>query len=224
MRALVTGFGPFPRMPRNPSAGVARAVAASPRLRLAGLDATAFVLTTAYAALAPELDPLLAQEPDIVLMIGVAGRSEKVRVETRASARRSTLFPDALGELPHRPRAGAKARSGAARRTRVNAGFALRCLRLRGLPARLSRDAGRYLCNAAYFRALSRPGPTLFLHIPKPPTPRPRRDVGRQPRNRRDAGRLVGARWRRTLATALVDILIGLRPEARRVVRPAAIR
>lgn len=214
-RLLVTGFGPFPRMPRNPSAAVARAAAAVPRLRLHGIEAKAAVLTTAYATLTGELDPLLAERPDIVILVGVAGRSAKVRVEERATARRSTLFPDRHGDVPQRPEARAPARVPSARLTRVNAVVAMSALRHRGLPARRSRDAGRYLCNAAYFRALDAAAPTLFVHIPKRP-------VGRRTGGGR--GRLVGGRWQAALAAALAEIAIGLLPQARRVVRGATVR
>ncbi|WP_442919159.1 hypothetical protein [Methylobacterium sp. Leaf118] len=56
-RLLVTGFGPFPRVPDNPSARVARRLAALPRLRLvlagAGGDpAAAHLAATLRAAFA----------------------------------------------------------------------------------------------------------------------------------------------------------------------------
>jgi pyroglutamyl-peptidase len=162
-RLLVTGFGPFPRMPRNPSAALARQVAASPHWRLAGVEVTCRILTTAYATLPTELDPLLAEGPDAVLLIGVAGRETRIRVEARGTSRRSALFPDVAGE-----RAGAA--SGLHQRwTRLAPEKALRALRRQRLPSRVSRDAGRYLCNASYYRALALPCPVLFIHIPKPP-------------------------------------------------------
>ena len=177
---LVTGFGPFPTMPRNPSAALARRVAASPRWRLLGSAAEALILTTAYGALAAELDPSLAHGPDGVLMIGVAGRSKRVRVERRATSRRSTLFPDVDGRRADRPSGSA---GPPARRTVVPPVRALRSLRAHGVPSRISHDAGRYLCNASYFRALARPVPVLFVHIPKPPRlARSRTDAPRDPR------------------------------------------
>lgn len=210
-RLLVTGFGPFPRMPRNPSGALALAVAASPRLRLHGIEARGFVLTTAYSTLAAELDPLLAAEPEVALLIGVAGRSTKVRLETRATSRRSTLFPDVRGDRPERPETRGDARREGVRRTRVDAAVGLAALRRHGLPARASRDAGRYLCNAAYFRALARSGPTLFIHIPKSPASRPR---GRGGAGR---GHPVGPGWSAALRDALVDMAIEMARQARRV-------
>jgi pyroglutamyl-peptidase len=170
-RLLVTGFGPFPLMPRNPSAALARSVARSPRWRLNGVDVTCRILTTAYAALPGELDPLLADRPDAVLLIGVAGRETRIRVERRGTSRRSMLFPDVAGAIADKPRDGRID----ARWTRLAPVKALRALRSQALPSRISRDAGRYLCNASYYRALALPCPVVFIHIPKPPKPARRR-------------------------------------------------
>ena len=194
MRLLVTGFGPFPTMPRNPSAALAAGVAASPRWRLFGIAAELQVLTTAYGTLATELDPLLASAPSAVLMTGVAGRSQRIRIETRATSRRSTLFPDVAGDTASRPAAGDPRE----RRTRVATIAALRRLNRAALSCRLSRNAGRYLCNAAYFRALAQPLPVLFIHIPKRlsdrrPVSRPSRPARLRPNQRlRDALVQVG--------------------------------
>ncbi|ACL59457.1 peptidase C15 [Methylobacterium nodulans] len=165
---LITGFGPFPGMPVNPSAALARRLAASPHLtRALGGAPRLRILTTAYGAIVSELTPALTEDPGAVLMIGVAGRSRQVRVEVRALNRASRLFPDASGRIAARlaldPEGPALRRAGA---VAVKAGA---LLRRRGLPAGLSRDAGRYLCNASYFRALAQPVPVLFLHIPRPP-------------------------------------------------------
>lgn len=190
-RLLVTGFGPFPLMPRNPSAVLAQAVAASPRWHLAGIAAEHRILTTAYATLPGELDPLLASSPDAVLLIGVAGRDPRVRVEWRGTSRRSRLFPDVTGATAA---ASATGRAGM-HKTRIAPVKALRPLRAMALPSRISRDAGRYLCNAAYYRALALSRPVLFIHIPKPP---------------RASHRRIGARHRqdydRRLTAALVEI------------------
>ena len=177
-RLLVTGFGPFPRVPRNPSGRAALAVAASPRWRLAGVAARGLVLTTAYAALAAELDPALATGADAVLLIGVAGRSRAIRVEWRATSRRSSLFADAAGRLGP----GANEVGSAVRRTRLPPVKPLRALRRQALPSRISRDAGRYLCNAAYFRALAEDRPVLFIHVPMPPASSARRTASRRHR------------------------------------------
>jgi pyroglutamyl-peptidase len=201
-RLLVTGFGPFPTMPRNPSGGAAIRVATARRWALYGVEARPLVLTTAYSALDTELRPALAEGPAAVLMIGVAGRTRPVRVERRATGRRSTLFPDVAGERGAGPGA---LRSAAARATRVAPVKPLLALRAQGLPARISRDAGRYLCNASYHQALALAAPVLFIHIPKPPSPtRPAR-LGALPRRA----------WNARLDAALTAIGLILMREAR---------
>lgn len=178
-RLLVTGFGPFPSMPRNPSGRAAKAVARSPRWRLAGIEAHALVLTTAYGALDAELGPALAERTSAVLMVGVAGRSKRIRVERQATDRRSILFPDVEGHAPDRVTGSGRRRS---RRIPVAPKKLLRALRKQNLPSRLSHDAGRYLCNASFFRALGAGMPVAFIHIPKPLRPSRRRTKPRASR------------------------------------------
>jgi pyroglutamyl-peptidase len=202
-RLLVTGFGPFPGVAENPSAAIARKVAASPRWRRLGIKTQALVLPTAYSSIEAILAPALRARYTAVLMIGVAGKAKRIRVERRAANRASVLAPDASGKRgPH-----LRLTTGPAHRTsRVAAAPALVRLRRAGLPAGLSQDAGRYLCNACYFSALSEPVPVLFLHIPKAPPRRPRRIRAGRPR----------ASWPDRLAAAFVDIGIDLLTAGRR--------
>lgn len=168
MRLLVVGFGPFPGVPRNPSGELARAVAGSARLRrVLGEAPRCLVLRTAYAAIGSQLAPALAERPDAVLLFGVARRARRVRVEARARNRVSLLRPDASGRVAARLLLDPE---GPAERRSAHAARAVRLLRGHGMEASLSRDAGRYLCNASYFAALAEDRPTLFIHIPMPPS------------------------------------------------------
>jgi pyroglutamyl-peptidase len=175
MRVLITGFGPFPGAPFNPSAALAKTLARRRRPALTGIERTVHVFATTYASVDRDLPKLLAQkhQPDIVLMFGVAGRRHQLCIETRARNAVSLLFPDAGG---HRPRHGVIKLRGPAALT-GNAPFA-RLAGAAGTKARLSRDAGNYLCNYVYWRALeqvrgSRPL-VQFVHIP-PVSAKPRR-------------------------------------------------
>ncbi|MEA1833974.1 peptidase C15 [Methylobacterium durans] len=176
-RLLVTGFGPFPGMARNPSAALARRLGAMPALRLAlGGSPRVLVLRTAYDAIPEILEPALAEAPAAVLMFGVSGRARRMRIEVRARNRASRLFPDATGRRAARL---ALDPAGPSERTSPAAPAAVAILRRHGVPVAASRDAGRYLCNASYFRALAEPCPVLFVHIP--PGPRTRRPRGARP-------------------------------------------
>ena len=74
MNILLVGFGPFPGAPRNPSADLVKRLASRRRPALAATIRTAHIFATAYAAVDNELPKLFADNPDIVLMFGLAAR------------------------------------------------------------------------------------------------------------------------------------------------------
>jgi pyroglutamyl-peptidase len=168
-KVLITGFGPFPRAPVNPTVALVTRLAGLARRH--GIDSVSHVFDTSYAAVDRELPALLAaHRPDAIVMFGLAAGRTAVSIETFARNRANTWFPDAAGATPQR---GAIA-PGAPARMRGRAPFmrlvaAARATRGR---AALSRDAGSYLCNYVYWRALeaaARPGgPRLavFVHVP----------------------------------------------------------
>ncbi len=168
MKVLLIGFGPFPGAPINPSTLLVKALARRRRPALADIVRTTHILTTAYAAADCDLPQLMAKKPDVVLMFGLASRRRHVCIETRARNALSTLFPDAHG---YRPKSAVIVKGGPAS-LRGNAPFARLLGTLHGssIPARLSGDAGRYLCNYAYWRALEQRCGVhqliQFVHIP----------------------------------------------------------
>ena len=190
---LITGFGRFPGAPYNPSEPLARAVARRRRPAFADVKRVVHIFETSYAAVDRDLPKLLAaHKPAIVLMFGLAGRTPQVRIEVQARNVRSILFPDVTGYRPED-----RAIVPGAPPARGHAPFAalLASARAARVPARLSRDAGRYLCNYGYWRALeaaSRSGTPLaqFIHIP--PVPRNARPPGRK-RKRMSHAALVRA-------------------------------
>ena len=170
LTVLLTGFGPFPGAPFNPTAGLAQRLAARRRPAFADVSRIAHVFETSYAAVERELPALLKRvRPDVVLLFGVATRSKYLRIETRARNARSPLFPDVAGD---RPRAGIIALGEpVTRRGRAPQRALLAAVRAQRLPVRLSHSAGRYLCNFAYWRALALTdggsAPLVqFIHVP----------------------------------------------------------
>lgn len=169
MRVAIAGFGRFPGAPFNPSAALAQALRRRRRPAFAGLVRTTHVFATAYAAVDRDLAKLFAAKPDVVLMFGLAARRRHVCIETRARNAVSVLFPDVSGYRPQESVIAARqplSQRGGAPFVRL-----LAAARTAGVPARLSRDAGRYLCNYAYWQALhlARNGRPLiaFVHIPR---------------------------------------------------------
>jgi pyroglutamyl-peptidase len=180
LKVLVAGFGPFPGAPKNPSTQLALAVAHSRRTAASGAKIVGVVIPTVYREVFSTLsDVLTLEKPDIVLMFGLAGRTPFVRVETRAMNVASSIHPDAAGEkrADHSLVAGSpqilKARAPVQRLLAATRGA--------GVQAKLSANAGRYICNAAFFHSLDGArrtgGPKLvaFAHIPWPRGRRPRR-------------------------------------------------
>jgi pyroglutamyl-peptidase len=167
MRVLVTGFGPFPGAPFNPSARLITALARRRRPALADIELITHVFATSYAAVDRELPELLAAKPDVVLLFGVAGRRRHLCIETRARNAATLLFPDADRSKPR----DSVIATGAPSSLEGNAPFMRLLNAARGrFPSRLSHDAGRYLCNYVYWQALQHRHDGLplvqFVHIP----------------------------------------------------------
>jgi pyroglutamyl-peptidase len=167
---LITGFGRFPGSPVNPSGLVAMRLAGQRRPALAATRRVGHVFATRYDAVGRELPALIARErPDIVVLFGVAMRARHVRIEELARNRVSVLLPDAGG---HRPTAQAIAPGAAARRNPIPLARFVMAARSTGVAATRSRNAGTYLCNYVYWRALEAaarpggPGLVIFIHVP----------------------------------------------------------
>ncbi|HRJ68713.1 MAG TPA: peptidase C15, partial [Beijerinckiaceae bacterium] len=101
MRLLITAFGPFPGVPKNPSEALARRIAADRRLKAAGIETAVRIFPTEYAAVTRDIPEILAEvRPACVLMLGVASRRRHLSVEKRGANRVSRLHPDASGARP----------------------------------------------------------------------------------------------------------------------------
>jgi len=132
----------------------------------------AHVFATRYDAVDRELPALIKRErPDIIVMFGVATRARQVRVEQRAR-NRIALFPDAGGRRP----ADTIAPHQDAIRNSLSVARLVKAAHTAGVAAVPSRNAGTYLCNYVYWRALeaaARPdGPRLVIFIHVPPVAR----------------------------------------------------
>src|SRR5258708_538384 len=165
LRILVTGFGPFPAAPFNPTQPLASRL---PALRDVELSGAIFPVT--YTAVDRELPDLLAsRRPHALLMFGLASRTPYVRLESRARNAVTTLWPDA----DHvRVRKGSIAGGAEAMMFGPHIAKLLRAANGTGVDARSSRDAGSYLCNYLSWRAIEATsgdaGPRLaaFVHVP----------------------------------------------------------
>lgn len=170
---LITGFGPFPGHSQNASALLAGLVAEAARARLPGYDIHSAILPVEWKAGPASLRELIAEaKPILAVHFGVSRRTTRFAIEQRAINEASGSC-DAAGELPG---ACQVATDGPSELTStLPAPLILDRLRRLGIPAQLSRDAGRYLCNAILYTSLAEarrsatPGVVSrrgFIHVP----------------------------------------------------------
>jgi pyroglutamyl-peptidase len=176
---LLTGFGPFPGAPFNPTEVLAQELARWRHPAFANVRRLAHVFTVSYDAIDRDLPVLLEGErPDALIMFGLAVRTRYVRIETRARNALTRMLPDVEGHLPL---TGTILAGGPpALPLRTPAQRLLVAARSTGLPVEISHDAGHYLCNYLCWRAAEAarkgmPRITSFIHVPSvrraPPHP-----------------------------------------------------
>jgi pyroglutamyl-peptidase len=160
---LITGFGPFPGAPYNPTMPLVKRLTELRRPAFDDVQFTSYIFHVTYATVDRELPQLLAKfRPQALLMFGLAGRTAHVRIETRARNAVTTLFPDADR---NRSRKGSIAGDADARLFGPHSAKLLRAARGTGIDARASRDAGSYLCNYLSWRAIDAVDRDEALHL-----------------------------------------------------------
>jgi len=157
--ALVTGFGSFGSLASNPSAELARRLAARPP---DGWEVDCEVLAVEYRAAAEAVRLLTRRSYDVALLLGVHNRDTRIYLEL-FGRREVGATPDMAGETvgpdwfpPGPERIGSKL-------------FGPPLMQgLGDSRVTWSYSAGGYLCNAWYYLALVTPGapPCGFVHVP----------------------------------------------------------
>lgn len=168
---LLTGFGPFPSVPVNASWALVERLAPAARRAFPGYHIVAEMLSTEWHGGTRRLVDLLAvTTPELALHFGVSRKATGFVIETRGYNEHSAVA-DACGFSPD----GAHCLVGdgpGMLSSRLPVGLIAQRLRTRGLPVEISRDAGRYLCNAALYHSLDQArrlgGPVRagFVHLP----------------------------------------------------------
>jgi pyroglutamyl-peptidase len=202
IRILITGFGPFPGAPSNPTMRIAKQLGQLRRPRHADIRLATRLLPTTWAMLDAVPGMIREIKPDAVLMFGLAGRRRKITPEMRGMNRAGVLRMDAAGKRPDGlllAPGGPVARSGGISAIRMVA-----ALRRAGLAAAVSRDAGDYLCNALVYRMAGLEIPCIFVHVPRPV--RPTRPTGQLKRPRPTMAQL-----HRAAEIALDQVLLRIR-------------
>ena len=170
LRVLITGFGPFPGAPFNPTMALVPRLVGLRRPAFGDIERNGHIFPVTYRAVDRELPELLERyRPHALLMFGLASRTPFIRIETRARNAVTTLWPDADHT---RVRKGSISGSADAMRFGPHTAKLLRAAVGTGIDARASRDAGSYLCNYLSWHAIEATcgddGPRLaaFIHVP----------------------------------------------------------
>jgi pyroglutamyl-peptidase len=193
LRILVTGFGPFPGAPFNPTEPLVARLLRLRRPAFDDIELSGHIFPVTYKAVDRELPQVLAKHrPQALLMFGLASRTRFIRIETRARNAVTMLWPDADHACL---RKGSIDGDANARMFGPHTAKLLRAAMGTGADARASRDAGSYLCNYLSWRAIESTGgangPALaaFVHIP----PLPRQGDGQRRAHRVTLEELVDA-------------------------------
>ncbi|WP_166293671.1 pyroglutamyl-peptidase I [Bradyrhizobium sp. 2S1] len=170
LRILLTGFGPFPGAPFNPTMPLVKRLTTLRRPAFDDVALTSHIFHVTYAAVDRELPELIAtHRPQALLMFGLAGRTWHLRIESRARNAVTTRFPDAGRQ---HARKGSIEGGADAQMFGPHSEKLLRAALATGIDARLSRDAGSYLCNYLSWRAIEAVNGNnglylaQFIHVP----------------------------------------------------------
>lgn len=170
LRILITGFGPFPGAPFNPTEPLIARLLRLRRPLFSDVELSGHIFPVSYNEVDRQLPGLLASHrPHALLMFGLASRTAHLRIETRARNAVSMLWPDADHA---RFRKGSISGGADALMFGPHTAKLLRAALGTGIDARASHNAGSYLCNYLSWRAIEASrgddGPRLasFVHIP----------------------------------------------------------
>lgn len=167
---LLTGFGPFPRVPVNATSLLVPKIAEAADKVFAGVSVVSETIPTEWRAGLASVDRLYAKhQPQVAIHFGVSGRATGFAIEARAR-NYCAPSPDAVDCLPEGDRIAPGAPEFLPSTLPVT--LIVERLRRRGIPVQLSRDAGNYLCNALMYRTLDLarsndwPARNGFVHLP----------------------------------------------------------
>ena len=161
---LITGFGPFPGAPDNPSQLLVKAL--SEQKNTDGINANLVygLLPTHWQKLTPALDNLFDQhQPDFCVHLGYSAISPGFCLETSAY-NETCAQPDVDGH------AGSCDPVLIEQPLQLTSNLPLEVIEQKlstaGFKSMTSNDPGRYLCNMSYYLSLTRGRSSLFVHIP----------------------------------------------------------
>ena len=161
----LTGFVPFLQIRENPTEALAQALNGA---RFGDLTVSSRVLPVAWTETPTVLlEDLGRIAPDLCVHLGVSGQAEIIRLERFAYNTIRSAYPDNTGAHPDESPIDDDRPLEAPLETPLSLQPLLERLVAAGVPAEISIDPGRYLCNRAYYASLRQgQAPALFIHVP----------------------------------------------------------
>jgi pyroglutamyl-peptidase len=170
---LMTGFGPFGNVEKNPSQALIEELNLSADLATNAQLKTE-ILPVIYGDAVDRIRALIHEhEPDFLISFGVAARRENVCPERVALNLKDTQQPDNAGNTPEGELIFSE--SPLAYFSNLPLLEIRDFLQIAGIPTEISNHAGAYICNAVFFAAaheIETTGRTTefgFIHIPLMP-------------------------------------------------------
>lgn len=167
MKTLITGFEPYWDYPENSSWVVAKEVAAR---GVVGVEIACELMPVSYERVAGALREAVSKHhPDVVIMLGQSGGSERVKLERIAINMKDSKLADNDGYIPSEEPIDPLAP--AALFTKMPIKTLCRAIDAQGVAVKISNSCGLYVCNRIYYEALSLCAKqphmrAIFVHLP----------------------------------------------------------
>lgn len=167
MKILITGFEPFGSNNENSSWVVANKVATQNTF---GIDIALELMPVSFRSVAKTLRTAVTRHnPDLLIMLGQAGSSDKVRLERIAINMMDARNADNDGFIPDEEPINTE--TPVALFTNTDIKLLYNAMSEQGIPVKLSNSCGLYVCNRIYYEALMlcnerKNMRAIFVHLP----------------------------------------------------------
>ena len=167
MKILITGFEPFGSNDENSSWVVANKVATQ---KTFGIDIALELMPVSFRSVAKTLRTAVTRHnPDLLIMLGQAGSSDKVRLERIAINMMDARNADNDGFIPDEEPINTE--TPVALFTNTDIKQLYNAIVEQSIPVKISNSCGLYVCNRIYYEALMlcneiNKMKAIFVHLP----------------------------------------------------------
>ena len=167
MKILITGFEPFGSNNENSSWVVANKVATQNTF---GIDIALELMPVSFRSVAKTLRTAVTRHnPDLLIMLGQAGSSDKIRLERIAINMMDAQKADNDGYIPDEEPINTE--TPVALFTNTDIKQLYNAIAEQSIPVKISNSCGLYVCNRIYYEALMlcneiNKMKAIFVHLP----------------------------------------------------------